>query len=83
MKELLLRKAIEKAHLPLYLSTWIDKTSAQCMYTPSQIWIWSLPHLKGSTWYLDCTKGFCPIKEEADKAAIHAIHASTSGPVDS
>jgi hypothetical protein len=83
MKELLPKKAIQKAHLLLYLGTWIDKTSAQCMYTPSQIQAWSLPHLKGGGWYLDCSKGFCLAEEEADKAAIDAIHASAYGPVDS
>jgi hypothetical protein len=83
MKELLPKKAIQKAHLPLYLGTWIDKTSAQRMYTPLRIRAWSLPHLKGGGWYLDCSKGFCPTKEEADKAAIHAIHASAPGPMDS
>jgi hypothetical protein len=28
IKELLPKKAIQKAHLPLYLGTWIDKASA-------------------------------------------------------
>jgi hypothetical protein len=83
MKELLPKKAIQKAHLPLYLGTWIDKASTQCMYTPSQIRAWSLSHLKGGGWYLDCSKGFCPAEEEADKAAIDAIDASASGPLDS
>jgi hypothetical protein len=53
------------------------------MYTPSQIRAWSLPHLKGGGWYLDCSKGFCPAEEEADKAAIDVVHALASGPVDS
>jgi hypothetical protein len=53
------------------------------MYTPSQIRAWSLPHLKGGGWYLDCSKGFCPAEEEADKAAIDVVHASASGPLDS
>jgi hypothetical protein len=33
MKELLPKNVIEKAHHPLYLSSWNDKASLQCMYT--------------------------------------------------
>jgi hypothetical protein len=83
MKELLSKGAIQKAHLPMYLGASIDKAFAQCMYTASQIRAWSLPHLKGGGWYLDCGKGFCPIEEEDDKAAIDVVDALASGPLDS
>ena len=83
MKELLSKNAIQKAHLLVYLGTWIDKASAQCMYIASQVQAWYLPHLKGGGWYLDCGKGFCPTKEEDDKVAIDVIDASASGPLDS
>jgi hypothetical protein len=83
MKELLPKGAIQKAHLPMYLETWIDKAPAQCMYTTSQIWAWSLPHLKGIGWCLDCNKGFCPTKEEDDKATIDVLDTSALKPLDS
>jgi hypothetical protein len=33
MKELLTKGAIDKKILPLFLTTWVDKTSQQCMFT--------------------------------------------------
>jgi hypothetical protein len=83
MKELLPKGAIHKAHLLVYLETWIDKAFVQYMYTTSQIRAWSLPHLKGGSWYLHCGKGFCPAEEEDDKAAMDIIDASALGPLDS
>ena len=53
------------------------------MYIPSQIRAWSVLYLKGGGWYLDCSKGFCPAEEEADKAAIDVVHALASRPMDS
>jgi hypothetical protein len=73
MKELLPKGAIQKTHF--LVGTWTDNALAQCMYTTSQIWAWSLPHLKGGSWYLDSSKGFCPLEEEAEKTAIDSKDA--------
>jgi hypothetical protein len=70
--------AIEKSQLPDFLSTWVDKTSPQVMYSVGQIRSWPLPHLKTGCWYIDCGKGFCPEEEEELKVAIDAKD-STSG----
>jgi hypothetical protein len=64
MKELLMKGAIDKNKLPLFLTTWIDKTSQQCMFSQGQLRMWTLLHLKAGSWYLDCGKGFCPEEEE-------------------
>jgi hypothetical protein len=48
------------------------------MYNVGQIRAWSLRHLKTSSWYIDCGKGFCPEEEEDLKASIDAKD-TTSG----
>jgi hypothetical protein len=58
-----------KPHLPLFLTSWVDKTSTQCMYTMSQTCIWSVSHLKASCWYIECGKTIFPIEEEDVKIA--------------
>jgi hypothetical protein len=68
-KELLPLGAIEEPHLPLYLSSWIDKNSSHCMYIVFLIRYWSIAHLKACCWYIDCGKAFCPIEEEDAKKA--------------
>jgi hypothetical protein len=73
--------AIEKSQLPDFLSTWVDKTSPQVMYSVGQIRSWLLPHLKIGCWYIDCNKGFYPKEEEELKAEIDAEDsASGSAP---
>jgi hypothetical protein len=68
-RELLPLGAIEEPHLPLYLSSWIDKNSPLCMYSVFLIRYWSIAHLKTCCWYIDCGKAFCPVEEEDAKKA--------------
>jgi hypothetical protein len=64
MWELLPIGAVDKPKLPIFLTSWVDKSSSLCMYTMGQIRIWSVPHLKAGCWYIDCGKIYCPIQEE-------------------
>jgi hypothetical protein len=65
--------AIEKAALPLYLSTWLLKSSLHCIYTVALLHGWSVTHLKARCWYLDYGKTFCPEDEEdVNKTCIQA-----------
>jgi hypothetical protein len=36
--------------------------------------MWTLPHLKAGSWYLDCGKGFCPEEEEELKNKLDAAN---------
>ena len=56
-KELLPKDVIKK-ELPIYLTTYVDKTTPLCMFTHAQIQAWSVQHLKVGYQYLDCGKGF-------------------------
>jgi hypothetical protein len=67
MRELLPLGAEVKPQLLLFLTSWVDKTSTQCMYTMSQTRIWSVPHLKAGHWYIECGKTICPVEEEEVK----------------
>jgi hypothetical protein len=77
MRELLPLGAMEKAQLPVYLTSWIDKTSPLCMYTMTHTHIWSNAHLKAGCWYTDCGKAYCPLEEEDVKKAC--IQADSKG----
>jgi hypothetical protein len=70
MRELLTLGAIEESHLPVYLTSWVDKTSSLCMYIVTHIRVWSTAHLKAGCWYIDCGKIFCPTKEEDAKKGL-------------
>jgi hypothetical protein len=63
-KELQPLGALGKADLPLYLSTWLFKSSLHCIYTVELLHSWSTLHLKSGYWYLDRGKTFCPKDEE-------------------
>ena len=67
MRELLPLGTEVKPQLPLFLTSWVDKTSAQCMYTMSQMRTWSIPHLKAGYWYIECGKTICLVEEEEVK----------------
>jgi hypothetical protein len=77
MRELLPLGAMEKAQLPVYLTSWVDKTSPLCMYTMTHIHIWSNAHLKAGCWYTDCGKVYCPLEEEDVKKAC--VQANSKG----
>jgi hypothetical protein len=71
MRELHPHGVVDEPQLPVFLTSWVDKSSALCMYTMTQSRIWSVPHLKASCWYLDCPKSFCPVKEEDVKKSYN------------
>jgi hypothetical protein len=77
MRELLPLGAIEKAQLPVYLTSWVDKTSPLCMYTMTHTRVWSNAHLKAGCWYTDCGKVYCPLEEEDVKKAC--VQADSKG----
>jgi hypothetical protein len=68
MRELVPLGAVVTPQLPMFLTSWVDKTSASCMYTMTQKCTWSVPHLKEGCWYIECGKTICPIEEEDVKA---------------
>jgi hypothetical protein len=69
MRELLSLGALDKPQLPVFLTSWVDKSSALCMYTMIQTCTWSVPHLKAGCWYIDCGKIYYPVEEEDVKKA--------------
>jgi hypothetical protein len=81
MKELLPKGAIDLNKLPLFLTTWIDKTSQHCMFSQGQLRMWTLPHLKAGSWYIDCGKGFCPEEEKELKNKLDAADITSGSAV--
>jgi hypothetical protein len=69
MRELLPLGAVDKPMLPVFLTSWVDKSSALSMYTTGHTRMWSVPHLKAGCWYIDCGKIHCPVEEEDVKKA--------------
>ena len=69
MRELVPLGVVVKPQLPMYLTSWVDKTSTSCMYSVNQLKLWSAPHLKEGCWYLECGRNVCPVEEEDVKAA--------------
>jgi hypothetical protein len=69
MRELVQLGVEVKPQLSMFLTSWVDKTSAQCMYTMTQTCTWSVPHVKAGCWYIECGKAICPIEEEDVKTA--------------
>jgi hypothetical protein len=69
MRELLPLGAVDKPKLPVFLPSWVDKSSYLSVYTTGHIRTWSVPHLKAGCWYIDCGKIHCPVEEEDVKKA--------------
>jgi hypothetical protein len=69
MRELLPLGVVDKPKLPVFLTSWVDKSSALSMYTMGHTRMWSIPHLKADCWYIDCGKIHCPVEEEDVKKA--------------
>jgi hypothetical protein len=67
-RELVPLGIVVKPQLPMFLTSWVDKTSASCMYSPTQLRNWSAPHLKEGCWYIECGRTICPVEEEEVKA---------------
>ena len=63
--ELYAKKAIEKKDLPPFLTTWLDRSSSDCMFSAYQLRNWTTPHLQACPWYLECNIGCTPAEEEA------------------
>ena len=55
--------AIPSLDLPPFLSSYLDRTSPVCMFTAQQLRTYTIAHLSGGGWYLDCTLEFTPPSE--------------------
>jgi hypothetical protein len=69
IRELLPLGVVDKPQFPIFLTSWVDKSSPQCMYTMAQTRTWSVLHLMPRCWYIDCGKVICPAEEEDVKMA--------------
>ena len=63
--ELCGKKAIAKEDFPPFLTTWLDRSSPDCMFSPGQVKSWTSSHLMACPWYLECNFGVTPPEEEA------------------
>jgi hypothetical protein len=72
-RELVPHGAMVKPHFPIFLTSWVDKTSTQCMYTMTQTPPWSVPHLQAGCWYIECGKTIYPVEEEEVKIACDKV----------
>ena len=63
--ELFPKKAIQKADLPLILTTWLDRSSLDCMFSIVQLKTWPTHHLQACPWYIECHFGVTPPEERA------------------
>jgi hypothetical protein len=54
MQELFPKWGIAKEDLPPFLKTWLDHSSPDCMFSPTQLRTWTSAHLQGVAWYLEC-----------------------------
>jgi hypothetical protein len=55
--------AISKDDLPVFLTTWVDRSNSAYMFSAQQQRTWTSSHLAGGAWYLDCAAGFTPVFE--------------------
>ena len=46
--------SIQRADLPPFLSVYLDRSSASCMYTPNQLRTFTMAHFSSGGWYIDC-----------------------------
>ena len=63
--ELFPKKAIQKADLPPFLTTWLDRSSPNCMFSTVQLKTWPTPHLQACLWYIECHFEVTPPEERA------------------
>ena len=61
--ELLPKGAIVKEDLPVFLTTWVDRSNSACMFSALQQRTWTISHLTGGAWYIDCAPSFTPAFE--------------------
>ena len=57
------KDAMASLDLPPFLSSYLDRTSATCMFTAHQLRTYTTAHLSGGGWYLDCSLDFTPPSE--------------------
>ena len=62
--------AIASLDLPAFLSSYLDRTSVACMFTAHQLWTYTIAHLSGGGWYLDCSLEFTPPSEVQLKRSL-------------
>ena len=74
--ELLAKGAITKEDLPIFLSVWLDRSNAMCMFSANQQRTWSTSHLTGGGWYLDCAPSFTPSFETELRKSREAVGES-------
>ena len=74
--ELLAKGAITKENLPIFLSAWLDRSNATCMFSANQQRTWSTSHLTGGGWYLDCAPSFTPSFETELRKSREAVGES-------
>lgn len=74
--ELLPKGAISKEDLPIFLSSWVDRSNASCMFLALQQRTWSSSHLTAGAWYLDCMPSSIPAFEIELKKSREAVGES-------
>jgi hypothetical protein len=65
-----------KEDLPIFLSAWLDRSNAMCMFSANQLRTWSTSHLIGGGWYLDCAPSFTPSFETELRKSRDAVGES-------
>ena len=74
--ELLAKGAMTKENLPVFLSAWLDRSNATCMFSANQQRTWSTSHLTVGGWYLDCAPSFTPSFETELRKSREAVGES-------
>ena len=77
MKELFPLGAVIKPQLLVFLTSQVDKTSVQCIYTMTQMHIWSVPYYAGCQ-YIECGKTICPVEKEDVKIAYDKANSRSA-----
>ena len=74
--ELLPKGAICKEDLPVFLTTWLDRSNPTCMFSVIQQRTWTTSHLTGGAWYLDCAPSYTPSFESELRKSREALDES-------
>ena len=80
--ELLPKRAIAKEDLPIFLTTWLDRSNQACMFSAVQQRTWTTAHLTSGAWYLECGVGYTPPHEMELKKSRQALGESREEMVD-
>ena len=73
--ELEAKGAIQREDLPTFLSGFLDRNSADCMYTANQLRTFTTAHLSGGGWYLDCPISYTHPSEVDLRNSLEGIGA--------